>query len=193
MCDVLSVGCELAMMCDIIIASESAKFGQPEINLGVIPGAGGTQRLVRAIGKSKAMEMILTGNMINAEQAEKDGLISRVVKAEALLDDALKLGFVIGSKGQLSVRMAKEAINAADEMSLEQVKCNAHLTRNIFERIFHDNACGLICNRAYDLSDVYFIPYLLLMIKRRYVAYLRKFILIVQLGLHRSTTTGFGF
>jgi len=118
----LGGGCELAMMCDIIIASESAKFGQPEINLGVIPGAGGTQRLVRAIGKSKAMEMVLTGNMISAEQAEKDGLVSRVVKAEALLEDAMKLGFVIGSKGQISIRMAKEAINAADEMPLEQVK-----------------------------------------------------------------------
>jgi enoyl-CoA hydratase len=119
----LGGGCELAMMCDIIICSESAKFGQPEINLGVIPGAGGTQRLVRAIGKSKAMELVLTGNMISAEQAEKDGLVSRVVKPETLLDDAMKLGFVIGSKGQLSIRMAKEAINAADDMPLEQVQC----------------------------------------------------------------------
>ena len=84
----------------------------------------GTQRLIRAIGKSKAMEMILTGKMVTAEQAEKDGLVSRVVEADALLDDALKLGFVIGSKGQISVRMAKEAVNAADEMSLEQVSAS---------------------------------------------------------------------
>lgn len=96
------------MMTDMIICGDSAKFGQPEITLGTIPGAGGTQRLVRAIGKSKAMEMVLTGNMITADQAERDGLVARVVPAEQLMDEALKIASKIASFGQPSVRMAKE-------------------------------------------------------------------------------------
>merc|ERR1712032_1102851 len=117
----LGGGCELAMMCDIIIASNKAKFGQPEINLGIIPGAGGTQRLIRSIGKSKSMEMILTGSIISAKQAEKYGLISRVVEEnDELVNEALKIGYTIGQKGLISVQMAKEAINAANEMTLEQ-------------------------------------------------------------------------
>lgn len=130
----LGGGCELAMMCDIIIASSNAKFGQPEINLGVIPGAGGTQRLVRAIGKSKAMEMVLTGNMIDAEKAESDGLISKVVmEREELVQEAIKMGHVIGQKGQVSVQMAKEAVNAADEMNLEQ---GLQFERRLFHSLF---------------------------------------------------------
>lgn len=116
----LGGGCELAMMCDIILASPNAKFGQPEINLGIIPGAGGTQRLVRSIGKSKAMEMILTGNMIDAERAERDGLVAKICERETLVEEAIGMGLVIGQKSQVAVRMAKEAVDAADEMSLEQ-------------------------------------------------------------------------
>merc|ERR1712150_9760 len=109
-----------------------------EINLGIIPGAGGTQRLVRAIGKSKAMEMVLTGKMINAEQAEKDGLISRVVvegegKDSSLMDEAVDLGLVIGTKGQIAVRMAKETVNAADEMSLQE---GLRFERRMFHALF---------------------------------------------------------
>jgi enoyl-CoA hydratase/carnithine racemase len=129
----LGGGCELAMMCDIMLASENAKFGQPEINLGIIPGAGGTQRLVRSIGKSKAMEMILTGNFIDANQAERDGLVARVYKREDLVEEAIKMGFLIGKKGQIAVRMAKEAVNAADEMSLEQ---GLNFERRLFHSLF---------------------------------------------------------
>jgi len=134
----LGGGCELAMMCDIILASSNAKFSQPEINLGIIPGAGGTQRLIRAIGKSKAMEMILTGKMISADQAEKDGLISRVVveeesKDSSLMNEAVNLGLIIGTKGQIAVRMAKETVNAADEMSLHE---GLRLERRMFHALF---------------------------------------------------------
>lgn len=116
----LGGGCELAMMCDILLASSKAHFGQPEINLGVIPGAGGTQRLIRAVGKSKAMEMCLTGNRINAQEACDAGLVSKVIESEFLMDEALKMGFSIAEKGALSVRMCKEAINVAEEMSLSE-------------------------------------------------------------------------
>jgi enoyl-CoA hydratase len=116
----LGGGCELAMMCDIIIAAENAKFGQPEINLGTIPGAGGTQRLVRAIGKSKAMEMILTGRMMDAEEAERSNLVARVVPAADLLDEAMKLAEAVAEKSQPVVAMAKEAVNAAYETTLHQ-------------------------------------------------------------------------
>jgi len=133
----LGGGCELAMMCDIILASSHAKFSQPEINLGIIPGAGGTQRLVRSIGKSKAMEMILTAQMIDAKTAERYGLISRVVEEDndgnGVLEEAVKMGLIIGTKGQIAVMMAKEAINAADEMTLEE---GLKFERRIFHALF---------------------------------------------------------
>jgi enoyl-CoA hydratase len=116
----LGGGCELAMMCDIIIAADNAKFGQPEINLGTIPGAGGTQRLTRAVGKAKAMEMVLTGRMMDAEEAERASLVARVVPAAALLDEALKLAETIAEKSQPMVAMAKEAVNVAYETTLSE-------------------------------------------------------------------------
>jgi enoyl-CoA hydratase len=114
----LGGGCELAMALDLIIAAESARFGQPEINLGVIPGAGGTQRLARAVGKSNAMEMILTGEPIDAREAHRLGLVSRIVPNELLVEDALALAAKIATRSPLALRLAKEAVNAAYEMSL---------------------------------------------------------------------------
>ncbi len=116
----LGGGCELAMACDLIVAAESAQFGQPEINIGVIPGAGGTQRLTRALGKSKAMEMILTGHYLSAREAEQFGLAARVVPVEVYLDEALKLANEIAARPALAVRFAKEAINKAFEASLSE-------------------------------------------------------------------------
>ncbi len=116
----LGGGCELAMMCDIIIAADNARFGQPEINLGTLPGAGGTQRLVRAVGKSKAMDMILTGRMMDAAEAERSGLVTRVVPAGELIDEALKIAAAIATKSKPAVRMAKDAVNAAFETSLAE-------------------------------------------------------------------------
>ena len=129
----LGGGCELAMMCDIIYAGNKAKFGQPEINLGIIPGAGGTQRLIRAIGKSKAMDMILTGAMISAEQAESDGLVARTFEPENLIDEVLKIAFEISAKSSISVQMAKEAVNAADEMFLNE---GLRFERRLFHSLF---------------------------------------------------------
>lgn len=114
----LGGGCELAMICDFIIAAENARFGQPEIKLGVIPGYGGTQRLPRAISKAKAMDLILTARMMDADEAERAGLVSRVVPAERLLDEALEAATVIASMSLPSVIMAKECVNAAYEGSL---------------------------------------------------------------------------
>jgi enoyl-CoA hydratase len=116
----LGGGCELAMMCDFIIAADNAKFGQPEITLGVIPGAGGTQRLTRAVGKAKAMEMILSGRMIGAEEAERANLVSRVVPAAELMDEVMKVAERIAHLSQPIVAMAKSAVNRAFETTLEE-------------------------------------------------------------------------
>eukprot|EP00164_Ancoracysta_twista_P002881 GFYU01003835.1.p1 GENE.GFYU01003835.1~~GFYU01003835.1.p1 ORF type:complete len:309 (-),score=53.06 GFYU01003835.1:81-962(-) len=116
----LGGGCELAMMCDIIIAGDKAKFGQPEIKLGTIPGAGGSQRLLRAIGKSRAMELCLTGDFMGADEAERKGLVSRVVPASELVDSALDTAKKIASMSKPITAMCKEAVNASYEMSLEQ-------------------------------------------------------------------------
>ncbi len=112
-------GCELAMLCDMIVAAETAQFGQPEINIGLMPGAGGTQRLTRAIGKYRAMELILTGRPISARQAEGWGLVTRVVAAELYLDEAKRLAHEIASKPAVAVRLAKQAILKAHDTHLE--------------------------------------------------------------------------
>ena len=116
----LGGGCELAMMADFIIASDKAKFGQPEIKLGVAPGMGGSQRLTRAVGKAKAMEMCLTGRMMDAEEAERSGLVARVVPHESLLDDALKTAATIAAMPPMAAVANKEMVNAAFETSLDQ-------------------------------------------------------------------------
>ena len=116
----LGGGCELAMMCDLILAADTAQFGQPEITIGTIPGAGGTQRLVRAIGKAKAMELVLTGRMMGAAEAERSGLVARVVPPEELLEEAVKVAATIAAKSRPIVAMAKDAVNAAYETSLAE-------------------------------------------------------------------------
>ncbi|MCH6197039.1 enoyl-CoA hydratase [Corynebacterium mastitidis] len=116
----LGGGCELAMMCDLIIAAEGARFGQPEINLGILPGMGGSQRLVRAVGKAKAMEMCLTGRMMDAREAERSGLVARVVPDDTLLEEALETARVIASKSKVASTMVKEAVNTAFEANLSQ-------------------------------------------------------------------------
>ena len=129
----LGGGCELAMMCDVIIAGDNAKFGQPEINLAVLPGMGGSQRLTRAVGKAKAMDMILTGRMINAEEAERSGLVSRVVPAEDVVTEALKAAEVIAAKSKPVAMLAKEAVNAAFETGLAQ---GVLFERRLFHSVF---------------------------------------------------------
>ena len=129
----LGGGCELAMMCDIIIASETAKFGQPEITLGVIPGMGGSQRLTRAVGRYKAMDLILTGRMMDAAEAERAGLVSRVVAPERLLDEALEAAARIASQSRPSVLMAKEAVNRALETTLDE---GLRFERRLFHSLF---------------------------------------------------------
>ncbi|MBM3484433.1 MAG: enoyl-CoA hydratase [Alphaproteobacteria bacterium] len=116
----LGGGCELAMMCDIVIAADTAKFGQPEITLGVLPGAGGTQRLTRAVGKAKAMEMILSGRNMDAQEAERSGLVSRIVPAASLMDEAMKLAERIAHFSQPAVALAKAAVNRAFETTLAE-------------------------------------------------------------------------
>ena len=129
----LGGGCEVAMMCDFIIAAENAKFGQPEIKLGVMPGMGGTQRLARSVGKSKAMDMCLTGRMMDAAEAERCGLVSRVVPTDALLDEALKAAETIASMSLPSAIMAKEAINRAYETTLAE---GLRFERRVFHSMF---------------------------------------------------------
>ncbi len=129
----LGGGCELAMMCDTIIAAETAKFGQPEITLGTIPGSGGTQRLTRAVGKAKAMEMILTGRMMDAEEAERAGLVSRVVAAEDVVDEAVKVAERIADMSMPAVAMAKEAVNRAFELGLAE---GVRFERRLFQSTF---------------------------------------------------------
>lgn len=121
------------MMCDFILAADTAKFGQPEINLGVIPGAGGTQRLTRLVGKSKAMEMCLTGRMMDAEEAERVGLVSRIVPADDLLDEAVLVAEKIAEKSRPSVLLAKECVDAAYETSLHE---GVHFERRVFHSLF---------------------------------------------------------
>lgn len=116
----LGGGCEMAMMCDIVIAADTARFGQPEINLGTFPGSGGTQRLPRAVGKAKAMDMVLTGRTMDAEEAERAGLVSRIVPADALLDEAVRIGEEIAAKSRPVTAMAKEAVNRAFASTLEE-------------------------------------------------------------------------
>jgi enoyl-CoA hydratase len=129
----LGGGCELAMMCDLILAADNAKFGQPEINLGIIPGAGGTQRLVRSIGKSKAMEMVLTGRMMDAQEAERANLVCRIVPVADLVAEAVKMGEKIASLSTPSVAMAKEAVNVAYETTLRE---GVRFERRLFLSLF---------------------------------------------------------
>jgi enoyl-CoA hydratase len=129
----LGGGCELAMMCDFIIAADSARFGQPEIKLGVIPGMGGSQRLTRAVGKAKAMEMILTGRTIDAAEAERIGLVARVVPHDKLLEDALETAKAISEKSAPILMLAKEAVNAAFQMPLDS---GVLFERRIFHSVF---------------------------------------------------------
>jgi enoyl-CoA hydratase len=128
----LGGGCELAMMADFIVAADSAKFGQPEIKLGVVPGMGGSQRLTRAIGKAKAMELILTGRMIDAAEAERAGLVARVVPAADLLDTALAIAAEIAAMPPLAVLAAKELVNAAEQLPLEE---GIRLERRLFHML----------------------------------------------------------
>ena len=129
----LGGGCELAMMCDTIIAADTAKFGQPEITLGVIPGAGGTQRLTRFVGKAKAMDMVLTGRMMDAAEAERSGLVSRIVPAATLIDEALALAARIAEMSRPAVLIAKEAVNRAYETTLSE---GVRFERRVFHSLF---------------------------------------------------------
>jgi enoyl-CoA hydratase len=129
----LGGGCELAMQCDIIIAADNAKFGQPEIKLGIIPGIGGTQRLTHAVGKAKAMDLILTGRMMDAQEAERSGLVARIVPLANLLDEALKTADAIAGMSLPSVLAAKEAVNRAFETSLAE---GIRFERRIFHSLF---------------------------------------------------------
>lgn len=129
----LGGGCEFAMMCDMIVAADTAKFGQPEINLGVIPGAGGTQRLTRAVGKSKSMDLCLTGRMMDAAEAERSNLVSRVFPAADLVAEALKIGAKIAAQSPVAAAMAKRAVNVAYETTLhEGVRAERALFLSLF-------------------------------------------------------------
>jgi enoyl-CoA hydratase len=138
----LGGGCEMAMMCDFILCADNAKFGQPEINLGVIPGAGGTQRLTRFVGKSKAMEMVLTGRMMDAAEAERSGLVSRIVPADKLLEEAIEVATKISKLSQPAVMIAKESVNRAYETTLAE---GVRFERRLFHSTFsmEDKAEGM--------------------------------------------------
>jgi enoyl-CoA hydratase len=129
----LGGGCELAMMCDFILASDTAKFGQPEIRLGIMPGAGGSQRLTRAVGKAKAMDMCLTGRMMDAAEAERTGLVSRIVPVAELVEDAIKTAQLIAGFSRQSVLMTKESVNRAFETSLAE---GVRFERRLFQSLF---------------------------------------------------------
>jgi enoyl-CoA hydratase len=151
----LGGGCEVAMMCDTIIAADNAKFGQPEITLGVIPGAGGTQRLTRAVGKAKAMDMVLTGRMMDAAEAERSGLVSRVVPAEELLDTAIKAAETIAKMSAPAAAMAKEAVNRVFEMTLVE---GVRFERRLFQSCFatadqKEGMAAFVEKRPADFSD----------------------------------------
>ncbi|NYE26961.1 enoyl-CoA hydratase [Pigmentiphaga litoralis] len=138
----LGGGCELAMMCDILIAADTAKFGQPEIKIGILPGAGGTQRLPRAVGKAKAMDLVLTARMMDAAEAERAGLVSRVVPADKLMEEAMDAATVIASMSLPAVMMAKEAVNRAYEAPLND---GLLFERRMFHSLFgtHDQKEGM--------------------------------------------------
>lgn len=138
----LGGGCELAMMCDFILAAENAKFGQPEVNIGVMPGAGGTQRLTRFVGKSKAMEMCLTGRMMDAEEAERCGLVSRIVPTEDLIEEAMKTARKIASFSRPAIMATKEMVNRAYETTLSE---GVLWERRVFHGLFanHDKNEGM--------------------------------------------------
>ena len=151
----LGGGCELAMMCDFIIAADTAQFGQPEINLGLIPGAGGTQRLTRIVGKSKAMELCLSGRRMDAAEAERSGLVARVVPADELMDEALKTAATIASMSLPSVLLAKEAVNRAYETTLSE---GARFERRAFFALFStddqkEGAAAFIEKRKPDFKN----------------------------------------
>src|SRR5262245_14422787 len=129
----LGGGCELAMMCDLIIAADNAKFGQPEINLGVGPGAGGTQRLTRAVGKAKAMDLCLTGRMMEAAEAERSGLVARVVPLSELMSETMKCAQKIAAASRLAALMVKECVNTAFETTLSE---GVHFERRLFHALF---------------------------------------------------------
>ena len=129
----LGGGCELAMLCDMIVASETARFGQPEINVGIMPGAGGTQRLARTVGKAKAIEMVLTGDWIDAQAAERLGLVNRVVPADQVIAEAKALANKIAAKAPLAVKLAKQAVNKAYELPLSE---GVDFERKLFYLLF---------------------------------------------------------
>ena len=138
----LGGGCELALQCDLIVAADNARFGQPEIKLGIIPGIGGTQRLTLAVGKAKAMDLILTGRMMDAQEAERSGLVARIVPAATLLDEAVKVAETIAAMSLPSVLAAKESVNRAFETSLAE---GIRFERRIFHSLFatHDQGEGM--------------------------------------------------
>ena len=151
----LGGGCELALMCDFILAGDNAKFGQPEINLGVLPGMGGTQRLTRAVGKAKAMEMCLSGRLIGAEEAERCGIVARIVPSDELLDEALKVAALIAKKSLPIAMMVKESVNRAFEVSLAE---GVRFERRVFHAAFatqdqKEGMAAFIAKREAEFQD----------------------------------------